>query len=519
MTSAYQIESVCEVFGAACDHFDSLIHELCGERSARMEHGEVENLISLMGTEIMRLLMQAHLDLRAMREPRRDDVVGPDGSPLSHCRKGRTRDLMSVFGGLRVARKGYSVRGARSLCPMDVELNLCKDKYSHGLRHRLAEEVAGNSFDGAVASIEKTTGGRVPKRQAEEVAVAVAQDFEAFYSQREHQTPEPTADPLVMSVDQKGVVMRQEDLRPSTRKAAEKKADQPSCARLAPGEKPNRKRMATVAAVYSIQAQARTPEMVMGLSLKEDRPRARNKRVWASVEREPEQVIGEMFEEALRRDPQMRRPWAVLLDGAEKQLDLVIEFIFRYRPEVILILDFIHVLEYVWKAAYAFHPVGSKEAEQWVSQRALLILQGKAQSVAAQMRQSARVNKLGSKKRKPVIKCADYLEKYDTLLDYDEYLKEGLPIATGVIEGACRHLIKDRMDLTGARWRLKRAEAVLKIRSLRSSGDFHAYWSFHLEQEKRRNYPHLHDSATRASTPTGNNAKEHDHEVDQRKAA
>ena len=354
----------------------------------------------------------------------------------------------------------------------------------------MAEEAAVNSFDEAVANISKTTGGKVPKRQLEEIAVAAAQDFDAFYSSGKTDEPRQTSDILVMSVDQKGIVMRKEDLRVATRKAAEESVRRPG-ARLSPGEKLNRKRMATVAAVHDIEAHKRSAEEVMGLCPDEgpsSRPRATNKRVWASVEREQEDVIGDMFEEALRRDPEMKRSWAILVDGGEKQLDLVLGCIRRYRPDVSLILDFIHVLEYLWKAAYSFHCVGTVESENWVAERALKILRGKATDVAQGLRQGATVHQLSSDKRRAVDKCADYLEKYRPMLDYDQYLAEGFPIATGVIEGACRHLIKDRMDRTGARWRLKRAEAVLRIRSLRSSGDFDAYWAFHQNREQQRNH-------------------------------
>lgn len=486
MSPAYQIETICEVFSAACDQFEVMAKELQGEEAAKMEHGQIEVMIRQMGNELMRLLMQAYLELRAMREIRKDDLMGPEGQMLPHCRQNCTRSLMTIFGQVTVRRQGYSTRGVRSLFPLDGELNLPYDKYSHGLRRRVAEDVASNSFDQAVACIRNTTGGRTPKRQTEEIAVAVAQDFEAFYSERRMPGPEPTSDILAMSVDQKGVVMRKDDLRPATRKAAEKSKQH---ARLSPGEKPNRKRMATVATVYSLKARERTPEMIMGVEEdKADRPRAENKRVWASVEREPEEVIAAMFDEALRRDPEKKRPWVVLLDGAEKQLDLVLGMILEHRPDASVVVDFIHVLEYVWKAAYSFFAVGSKEAEEWVAERALELLRGEAAGVALEMRRSAKIHKLKSEKRKAVVKCADYLEKYDTLLDYHIFLKQGLPIASGVIEGACRHLIKDRMDLTGARWRLKRAEAVLRIRSLRSSGDFDSYWSYHLEREKERNY-------------------------------
>lgn len=142
----------------------------------------------------------------------------------------------------------------------------------------------------------------------------------------------------------------------------------------------------------------------------------------------------------------------MLLDGAEKQLDIVLNLIFGHRRDMTIVLDFIHVLEYVWKAARSFCATGSKEAQQWVCERALKILQRKSSAVAQTLRQG--LSKLSREKRKAVKKCAEYLEKYEPLLHYHQFLKEGLSIATGVIEGACRHLIKDRMDLTGARWQL-----------------------------------------------------------------
>jgi len=486
----YQAERICEIFGPACDQFATLIFELHGERTAQMEHGQIEKLISEVGIEILRLLTQAHLDVRALREPRRYDVSGPDGNILTHCRENCERRLGTIFGDVTVRRKGYSIPGVESQFSLDGEFNLPGDKYSHGLRHRVAEEAALNSFDEVVADIKKTTGGKVPKRQTEDVAVVVAQDFDAFYSSREAEESGRTSSILAMSTDGKGIVMRKEDLRPATRKAAEQKVHRTGT-RLQPGEKRNRKRMATVAAVYDIEPYERTAEEIMGLCSEEERPprpKPANKQVWASVEKEPEEVIEAIFEEALRRDPTLSRPWAILVDGGEQQLEIILANIKRYRPDVMLILDFIHVLEYVWKAAHGLFSVGSQEAQAWVAEQALRLLKGEASSVAVDMRRKATRQQLTQKQREPVDKCAGYLTKYLPMLEYELYLSEGLPIATGVIEGACRHLIKDRMDLTGARWRLKSAEAVLRIRSLRSSGDFEEYWAFHRAQEHKRNH-------------------------------
>ena len=153
-----------------------------------------------------------------------------------------------------------------------------------------------------------------------------------------------------------------------------------------------------------------------------------------------------------------------------------------------MVLDIIHVIEYVWKAAHVFHRERSPDLEYWVWTRVQRILEGKASKVAAAMRRAATVAGLANDTRKPVDTCADYLLKYAPYLHYDRYLAAGYPIATGVIEGACRYLVRDRMELTGARWRLVGAEAVLKLRALRASGDFDAYWDFHDAREYERNH-------------------------------
>lgn len=491
MAQAYLIHQGLEEFAAAREQFSHLVSELQSDAVLGMQHGEVEALISRDGTELLRRLLQGHVDLRSAREPQRDAVTGSDGVLRTRSREGCERDLMSVFGEVRLRRRGYGAPGEGSVFPLDAELNLPADKYSHGLRQRLAQEVAKGSFDAAVESIERSTGGKVPKRQAELLAAEVSQDFEAFYATRQATEPEPTTDPLVLSEDGKGIVMRVEGLREGTRKAAERSRHKLKT-RLSQGEKKNRKRMATVAAVYSVARQPRSAAALMGLEAEElqstPRPRARKKRVWASVERDPAVVTEELLAEAQRRDPGRRRPWVMLIDGHKDQLKHIRACIARYGVSVTLVLDFIHVLEYLWKAAYAFCAPGTEEAEAWVQERALEVLNGRASHVAGGMRRSATLRGLSTKKRLAVDDCADYLLTYRDMLRYDAYLAQGLPIATGVIEGACRHLVKDRMDITGARWGLQRAEAVLKLRSLQSSGDADAYWDFYKAQALHRNH-------------------------------
>jgi hypothetical protein len=480
-------------YAAAKEHFGEMIDTVESDEMHGREHGDVEKFVMTQGMEALRRVVQGHLNSRAKREPLRDSVTGTDGIERNHRRRDCKHDLTTVFGEVEVRRIGYGQPGQNSLYPLDAQLNLPENKYSHGMQQRSAEEVMNVSFDVAINNVAGTTGGKIPKHQMQDLAAEIAQDFDKFYSTREATVPEETTDPLILTTDGKGIVMVKNALREQTRKAADKEKRKLKT-RLSPGEKGNRKRMATVASVYSVARHNRTAEMIMGISKDEvgsriKPPKVRNKRVWASVERPATDVVNDIFQEALRRDPQKQRPWAMLIDGQPQQLKNVLSCIKSYKAEhIVIIMDLIHVIEYLWKAAHAFFPEGSAAAEKWVKEHELAILNGKASHVAAGMRRSATRRGLSKKKREAVDICARYLLTNSHYMRYHEFLKQGLPIATGVIEGACRHLINDRMDITGARWGLKTAEGILRLRSLRSSEDFAEYWEFHKAKELQRTH-------------------------------
>ncbi len=479
-----------DYFEQAHEQYQQLIKTLSAEDSQGWEHGEVERYINQSGTELLRRLLQGHLDLRYAAEEYQTNVVGADGEVRPHRRQKTQRQLETLFGSVAVTRVGYSTQkpGISALYPADGQLNLPTDKYSDELRRRVAREASKVSFDETSATIAETTGGAVAKRQCEEVTVKVASDFEAFYAQKPVGKPASSEELLVLTTDGKGIVMHSQDLREATAKAAQK-SDSSRQARLSPGQKRQRKRMATVASVYTVPRYQRRPESLIGEQRDPpQRPAISNKRVWASVRHQAKTVILSAFDEAIHRDPNQEQDWVVLVDGEEHQLNTIKAIAKKQEVSVTIVLDFIHVLEYVWKAAFCFCSSGSEAAETWVQKRALRILQGKASDVAAGIRRSATLQNLSPTARENADKCADYLLKYRHYLRYDKYLEKGYPIATGVIEGACRHLVNDRMEITGARWRLDRAEAVLRIRALRSSGDFDKYWEFHKRQEFRRNH-------------------------------
>jgi hypothetical protein len=178
----------------------------------------------------------------------------------------------------------------------------------------------------------------------------------------------------------------------------------------------------------------------------------------------------------------------VLVDAQGYQLSEIKRIAKQRGATITIILDIVHVIEYLWDAAHLFFEESSRSAEDWVSSKLLEVLNGHARKVAGSIRMSAAKRELSKKQKKLVETGAKYLTTNKQYMDYCTYLRKGYPIGTGVIEGTCRYLIKDRMDITGARWGLDGAEAILKLRSIYKSNDFEDYWKFHLEQEFERNY-------------------------------
>ena len=495
MTALAKLSSLEQAYTQARENFEHIVGYLDSKEASGMTHSELERELEKKGRELMRKLLQEHLNNRG---PGQCDppVEGDDGVVRSRVRL-QERELETVFGTVSIERAGYGQPGVESLHPLDAELNLPDERYSLELRRRVAEEAAKSSFDETLESIGKNTGGHVPKRQVEELVMRAAQDFDAFYHTRQALAGEDqgVSSILAISVDGKGVTMRTQDLRKQTRKAAAARAHKMGT-RLSKGEKKNAKRMATVAAVYTIAPFVRTPQELVGDSSSPcpgpPRPRPEQKRVWASLEKEPEQVIEEALAEARHRDPTDKKTWVALVDGNKSQIRILKRLAKKNGLDLTIIVDLIHVIEYLWDAGRVFHPASGPELENWVRHRLLETLRGKAVLMAGGMRRSATLRGLSAKAREPMDICARYLSNHAPYLRYDRYLAKGLPVATGVIEGACRHLVKDRMAVTGARWSINGAEAVLRLRALRSSRDFDEYWSFHEAREYERNHQALY---------------------------
>jgi len=489
-------------FAESRECFGELEDWVSSEEAAGLQHSELEEQLDVRGRELLRRLFQDRLDLTAAREERRHDVAGEDGVVRTRAERGRTRPLMTKFGQVTVSRIAYRSPGRPDVHPLDAKLNLPEEKHSHGLRKLAAVEAARGSHEAAGAAITRATGVRIGKRQVEELACRAAAHVEGFYASRVV-SPAPDDHALVLTFDGKGIVMIPGALRPATAKAAAS-AEGRLVTRLSPGEKNGRKRMAELACVYDAVPVPRTPEDIIATPAQKRRkkkkaqaakpkgtakprePQARGKWLTASVTDDIPAVITDAFDEAERRDPDHRRTWIVLVDGNNTQIEAVTAEAASRGITVTIIVDFIHVLEYLWKAAWSFFDKAEPAAEEWVADQARKILRGEARQVAAGIRRRATACGYSSAERAGADECARYLDNKNGYLGYATALKKGWPIATGIIEGACRHIVKDRMDITGARWGLEGAEAILRLRALIASGDFDDYWNYHLRREHER---------------------------------
>jgi len=461
------------------------------------------------GRDLLRGVVQLGLDVQAGGEVRVPQVTGADGVPRRLAERGHDRAVVTRLGKVVVRRIAYrsGIKGVPSLFPRDAVLNLPPRGYSWQLQRLAVMFCRSVSYDQAHEFVLAATGVAIGRRQLQQIAVAAAADAERFYQDRpcqevlpagagepgqEEEEGEGDLPPLGISADAKGVAMRPEARRRRAR--APEQRSRTFAKRTGTGEKKGHKRMAETGCVFDVipPEQSRTPEQVMAREpgTAPDRPRAVNRWYACDITADRAVTIGKAFGEAGRRDPGHRRTWISLVDGDACQLAWIQDQAAGRGITITIVIDFIHVLEYLWKAAWCFHPPRDPAIEDWVTAQGLDILHGRVTEVITRIGQlaAARPSRPGSEHAKNIARTLSYLQNKQPYMDYPAALANGWPIATGVIEGACRHLIQDRMGITGARWGLEGAQAMLWLRAIAASGDHDAYWDWHIQQERQRNH-------------------------------
>jgi hypothetical protein len=415
----------------------------------------------------------------------------PNGETVGRLEHLHRRPYVSIFGKFQLQRTVYGSREGQALAfvPLDNRLQLPASAFSYLLQDWDQALAVEQAFGQVNVTIARLLGLEQSVDSLETMNRHMAEDVSVFREQQPAPAPSTEGAIFVASADGKGIVMRG--------------AGTPGVCggHRSKGEKANQKRMAIVGSVYSVGRHVRTPQEVVAALFREPerlpvkRPRPQNKRVCASLPQEGAEPLAALdivypwlHEELHQRNPAGLRPTVYLHDGQ----DALWQARQRHLPDTnaVDILELLHVTPKLWEAAQVLFGEKSPEVLPFVRDRVLQVLEGRVESVVRGLRRLGASRGLRGSKLKTLRRVCAYLWNNRQRMRYDEYLRQGYPIASGVIEGACRHVIKDRMERAGMHWTLEGAQAMLQLRSTFINGEWPAYQEYRIAQEKQRLYPY-----------------------------
>ena len=415
-----------------------------------------------------------------------------DGQTLKRLEGLYSRRYLSIFGELFIERTAYGTRPTQKLqvIPLDSRLGLPESDFSHLLQNWDQSFCLQNSYEQSRQSIHRILGLGQTIGSLETMSQTMSQEVPSYFEQQPPPPPAPAGSVIVLTADHKGVRMRRN---------VDEDGPAPQ-GRLGKGQKRSKKKMACVGGVYTTAPFVRTAQDVIDEVLRQkkqsQRPKPEYKRLRAELTQrdEGDEIKGTEFifpwfvDEVSNRNPNGLYPVVCVMDG-ERKLWRILQSHFE---DVVCILDIYHVLERLWTVAHCFYPEGSDEAQDFVTTRLERLLEGKAGYVVGgikQMRTKNEKNNLSKRKQKALDDAITYLDNHLQFMHYDVYLSAGYPIGSGVVEGACRHVVKDRMEQTGMRWRIPGAQAILHLRSIYLNGDWDAFQEYRIGKECRMLYP------------------------------
>ena len=487
---------------AACGNLDQLT-EMIDDLKTFVQQASVEGAaVHKVEREIWRrMLAMGRQAMETFLQIQGDGDVGEtietsDGKELKRLPEQHKRTYHSIFGPFAISRYVYGTRERQRIdfVPLDARLELPENEYSYVLQDWAGTLCVEHAFARTAQTLETILGLSLPVDSLERMSRRMAESVDGFRSSLKKPPAKEEGEILVVTADGKGIPMR----RPADQR--------PVGARRKKGEKANKKQMATLGCVYTVDPKHRTAEDVIEALFREhitrpdcesSEPVARHKRVWSSltydygeihVNAEAE-VFTWMASEVKARHRE-GQPMVCLMDGQRSLWNSCAEHF--PRSNVVEILDLLHVMEYVWSAAYLFHAEGSETASAFVRDRVFRILHGEVGYVIGGLRQMATKRSLPAEKRKKLAQICNYFNRNRHRMRYDEYLSAGYPIASGVIEGACRHVVKDRMERSGMRWTIDGAQAMLDLRSTSVNDQWSAFMPHRIQAETQRLYPKRH---------------------------
>jgi len=458
---------------------DRLIDFVSGEQAQTATADHIERTLFKEMLKLGAKLLLLFFVIRAQTSSR-EPIQMEDGQELPYHSE-KKRDYLSIFGKIPFWRPYFYKTGSQGQSPLDAELSLGADRYSDFLREMTEYLGVYVAYNKAAEIVDRFLGIGLSTRVLQKTIGEDTVDVEAFYAQKPPPSPSTEAEVLVIQADGKGVPMVMET-------PAEPRV------RLGKGQKRGRKKEAIVTTVYTIGCIPRTPEQVVASFFHQEqrsdlkpttskRVRPQNKHIWATLDGK-DIALDRLAKQVVPRQGHHILHKVALCDGCEA-LQTRIEARF---PDFNLILDFVHANEYLWKVANSLLGENNEQRTEWVADRTLQMLSGETKRVIAEFRSRAQEKSCTSAQREKLTKTANYFERNLPYMDYPTYLRKGWPIASGVIEGACRHFVKDRFELSGMRWSQEGAENLLHLRAVAENDDWDEYHDFRKRHRHARLY-------------------------------
>ena len=415
-------------------------------------------------------------------------IVLEDGRAVRRRVDLHRRAIRNVFGLFELNRAVYGSREGQQIeaVPLDARLQLPPGKNSYLLQDWDQDLVVDMPFETVSTTVARMLGFTQSVHTLERDQRAMATAVADFWAAQPAPPAQQEGEILVCTADGKGVPMRGGGKAP-------KGVEPPSTA----AKRADTKKMALVGATYTVDPYLRTPEEVLEALFQDaavgeppSRPRPCFKYVRAALQRDEEDstepqvqaIFGWMAAQVAQRNPAGMKQVVLLMDGQDSLWKAGWDYLPEGLAEVTEILDLLHALGYLWEAAHLFHPNGSKAARAFVKEEARRILHGEVAAVIHSLRWLATHHKLMGKRRETLERICGYFHNNAQRMAYDVYLEHGFPIASGVIEGACRCVVKDRMERSGMRWVMSGARAMLDMRCIYLSGLWEEFTAFRIQR-------------------------------------
>lgn len=444
-----------------------------------------------------RYAMQQFFNLQGTGDLGETVTLG-DEQPVRRLQETRTRDYVSIFGPFQLERTVYGSREGQKIefVPLDARLELPESKFSYVIQDWDQMIVTEQPYAQVSHVLEHILGLKQHVDSLERMSRKMSHAADLFCWSHQAPPADEEGPILVESADGKGVPIRRGADTPIIHDHQHQR-----------GPKKDRKRMATVATVYSIDRFERTPDQVLEALFRmpdskreasAKRPRPQHKQVYACLSHEDADgdfidgqaaAFGWLDEQVRNRLPNVQEV-VCIMDGQESLWDRKADY--QDDLNTTEILDLLHVTPRLWQAAHLFHVSGSKAAETFVRQRVRQVLHGRVDSVVRGLRRLGSLRRLSSSKKETLATICGYLKKNRHRMRYDAYLEQGYPIASGVIEGACRHVVKDRLERTGMTWTKIGAQAILNLRSIAIGNHWKEFQEQWVQTETERLHPNRH---------------------------